>query len=235
MNSQLDVQLYGLSKQLKRGELCALDFGELVPASVMLHDLDGLQPQGCSYMNNWGLERLGTSLAEINALGEAYYGKYFDHRELGGIFQGAVSYLMRGDFDQQYTFFQRVKLHGDTDYTWFYTVCKLIQLGKDDDVENKLVVLASPVVGMGDVIARVTKALDQDAYIRQHYRKFCELTPREKEIISLLANGRSSAEIADRLFIALHTVSTHRRNIIRKIECGTFAELLRFAMAFDLV
>lgn len=186
-------------------------------------------------MNNWGLERLGTSLAEINALGGTYYERYFDPEELLAIFQGMDNYLAKGDFDQQYNFFQRVKLHGDSDYTWFYTVCKLIQLGKADDVENKLVLLSSPVVGMGNVIARVTKALDQDAYIRQHYRKFSDLTPREKEIIALLANGRSSAEIAEQLFIALHTVSTHRRNIIRKIECRTFAELLRFAMAFDLV
>ena len=213
----------------------APDFGELVPASMMLQDLEGLQPVGCSYMNNWGLERLGTSLAEINALGEAYYEKYFDPQESMAIFQGMGNYLAKGDFGQQYNFFQRVKLNGDTDYTWFYTVCKLIQLGKANNVENKLVLLSSPVVGMSNVIARVTRALDQDSYIRKHYRKFSELTPREKEIIALLANGRSSAEIADRLFIALHTVSTHRRNIIRKIECGTFAELLRFAMAFDLV
>src|SRR5690606_26068630 len=235
MNSQLDLQLYGISKCLKRGEMHTPDFGELVPASVMLQDLEGFQPVGCSYMNNWGLERLGTSLAEINALGGTYYERYFDPEESLAIFQGMGNYLAKGDFDQQYNFFQRVKLHGDSDYTWFYTVCKLIQLGKADGVESKLVLLSSPVVGMGNVIARVTKALDQDAYIRQHYRKFSELTPREKEIIALLANGRSSAEIAEQLFIALHTVSTHRRNIIRKIECRTFAELLRFAMAFDLV
>jgi len=236
MSDQLDLQLHGLSKSLKRGEMHVPDFGEIVPASVMLQDLDGFQPIGCSYMNNWGLERLGTSLAEVNAMGESYYEKFFDPEELMPIFLGMGNYLAKGDFDQQYNFFQRVKLDDDSDYTWFYTVCKLIQLGRANNGENnKLVLLSSPVVGMGNVIARVTKTLDQDSYIRKHYRKFSELTSREKQIIALLANGHSSAEIADMLFIALHTVSTHRRNIIRKIECRTFAELLRFAMAFDLV
>src|SRR3546814_20259131 len=93
MNDQLDVQRYGLSKSLKRGEMHAPDFGELVPASMMLQDLEGLQPVGCSYMNNWGLERLGTSLAEINALGEAYYEKYFDPQESMVIFHGMCNSL----------------------------------------------------------------------------------------------------------------------------------------------
>jgi len=235
MSHQLDIQLHGLSKSLKRGEMHMPDFGEIVPASVMLQDLEGLQPVGCSYMNNWGLEHLGTSLAEINALGEAYYEKFFVIEESIAIMQGMGNYLMKGNFDRQYNFFQRVKLYGDNDYTWFYTVCKLVKLRTANKPVDKLVLLSSPVVGMSNLIARVTKTLDQDSYIRQHYRKFSELTTREKEIIALLANGKSSAEIADMLFISLHTVSTHRRNIIRKIECKTFAELLRFAMAFDLV
>lgn len=235
MNHQLDVQLHGLSKSLLRGEMHVPDFGEIVPASVMLQDLERMQPIRCSYMNNWGLERLGTSLAEINALGEAYYERYFVREEIIVFFQGISDYLIKGDFDQQYNFFQRVKLYGDEEFTWFYTVCKLVKLRVTNSVVDKLVLMSSPVVGMSNLISRVTKTLDQDSYIREHYRKFSELTPREKEIIALLANGKSSAEIADILFISLHTVSTHRRNIIRKIECRTFAELLRFAMAFDLV
>ncbi len=235
MNYQLEIQLHGLSRSLKKGEMRVPDFGEIVPASVMLQDLDGLQPVGCSYMNNWGLERLGTSLAEINVLGEAYYDKFFVREESTAIFQGMSNYLVKGDFDGQYNFFQRVKLHDNKDYTWFYTVCKRIKLHTGDKAVDKLVLLSSPVVGMNSLIARVTRTLDQDSYIREHYRKFSELTPREKEIIALLANGKSSAEIADMLFISLYTVSTHRRNVIRKVECKTFAELLRFAMAFDLV
>ena len=235
MNDQLALQLHGLSSSLKRAEIQLPEFGEVVPASVMLQDLDGLRPVRCSYMNNWGLEQLGTSLAEVNAMGKAYYDTYFAREEMAAIFQGMGSYLATGDFDRQYNFFQRVKLYGDDDYTWFYTVCKLVTIGPADHVEDKLVLLSSPVAGMSNLISRVTRTLDQDAYIRQHYRKFSELTPREKEIVALLANGRSSAEMADVLFISLHTVSTHRRNILRKIECHTFAELLRFAMAFDLV
>lgn len=79
-----------------------------------------------------------------------------------------------------------------------------------------MAVLSSPVTGMDSLIARVNKTLEQDPYIRLHYRQFAMLTNREKEITALLANGKSTSQIADQLFISTHTVSTHRKNIIRK-------------------
>lgn len=231
----LDTQLHGISKGLKYGDFNIPEIGEFVPASLMIQDLDGLRPTGCSYMNNWGCERLGSSVEEVNQLGEAYYERYFVKEESYSIFKGMNSYLVLGDFDRQYNFFQRVKLYGDTNYTWFYTVLKVIQIKFDSELKRKIILLSSPVIGMDNLIARVNKTLDQDQYIHNHYRQFAELTKREKEIIQSLANGKSSGEIAELLFISPYTVSTHRKNIIRKTECKSFAELLRFAMAFDLI
>lgn len=231
----LKIQLHGISKGLKYGDFNIPDIGDIVPASLMIQELDGLRPIGCSYMNNWGCERLGSSAEEVNRLGETYYDRYFVKEETYGIFEGMNNYLVLGNFDHQYNFFQRVKLYGDIDYTWFYTVLKVAQFKGLSELEYKIILLSSPVTGMDNLISRVNKTLDQDQYIRNNYRRFAELTMREKEIITLLANGKSSNEIANQLFISTHTVSTHRKNIIRKIECNSFAELLKFAMAFDLV
>lgn len=231
----LDTQLFGISKGLKHGKFSVPDIGDIVPASLMLHDLEGLQPVRCSYMNIWGCEHLDTCAEEINELGEAYYDRYFVKEEILLIFEGLGHYLLAGDFDKQYNFFQRVKRYNDSDYTWFYTVCKLLKVKTVAGLTDKLVLLSSPVMGMDNLIARVHKTLDQDTYIRANYRKFAMLTNREKEIISLLANGHSSKDIAEQLFLSLHTVSTHRKNLIYKTECHSFADLLRFAMAFDLV
>ena len=51
-------------------------------------------------------------------------------------------------------------------------------------------------------------------------------TPREKEIISLVSEGLSSNQIAENLFLSLHTVKTHRKNILRKSNASNFYELL---------
>lgn len=232
---RLNVQLHKLARTLKRGEMQVPDLGNILPASVMLHDIEELQPIKCCYMNNWGCERLGTSVEEVNELGEEYYVKYFVKEESFSIFRGMAAYLSQQDFNQQYNFFQRVRLHQEDDYTWFYSVCKLVKVKAENELQHKVILLSSPITGMNDVISRVTKTLDQDNYIRTHYRKFSELTAREKQIISLIAYGKSTREIAEILFISVHTVSTHRKNIIRKTECNTFIALIKFAEVFDLV
>lgn len=56
------------------------------------------------------------------------------------------------------------------------------------------------------------------------------LSPREKEVLQLLAEGRTSPEIARLLFLATSTVETHRRNIMRKIGIHSVADLTKYAI-----
>jgi len=56
------------------------------------------------------------------------------------------------------------------------------------------------------------------------------LTPREREVLTLLAYGHTNAEIAEKLFISPRTVETHRTNIMNKLELKSRAELVRFAI-----
>jgi len=56
------------------------------------------------------------------------------------------------------------------------------------------------------------------------------LSNREKEILNLIANGKTSKEIAKTLFIAKATVDTHRKNMIRKLEFSNGNELIKYAI-----
>lgn len=56
------------------------------------------------------------------------------------------------------------------------------------------------------------------------------LSPREREVLQLLAEGRSSPEIGKRLFVATTTVETHRRNIMRKLNIHSVADLTKYAI-----
>ena len=56
------------------------------------------------------------------------------------------------------------------------------------------------------------------------------LGPRESEVLQLLAEGRTSAQIARRLHVSIRTVETHRRNIMRKLGLHSVAELTKFAI-----
>jgi DNA-binding NarL/FixJ family response regulator len=56
------------------------------------------------------------------------------------------------------------------------------------------------------------------------------LSKREREVLQLLAEGRTSKAIGVKLDIALTTVETHRRQIMRKLELRTIAELTKYAI-----
>jgi DNA-binding NarL/FixJ family response regulator len=57
-----------------------------------------------------------------------------------------------------------------------------------------------------------------------------ELSGREREVLQMIAEGRSTREIADSLFISVKTVETHRKNIMRKTDLHTVAELVKYAI-----
>jgi DNA-binding NarL/FixJ family response regulator len=56
------------------------------------------------------------------------------------------------------------------------------------------------------------------------------LAPRERQILQLLAEGHSSSEIARKLHIATTTVDSHRRNIMKKLDLHSVAELTKYAI-----
>jgi DNA-binding NarL/FixJ family response regulator len=56
------------------------------------------------------------------------------------------------------------------------------------------------------------------------------LTPREKEILKLVAEGKTSREVADLLYISPNTVQRHRDKIMSKLELKNLAELVLFAL-----
>ena len=61
------------------------------------------------------------------------------------------------------------------------------------------------------------------------------LTSREREIVQLLAEGRSSKEVAVTLGISVKTAETHRANIMRKLELHSVSELVRYAVRNQII
>lgn len=61
------------------------------------------------------------------------------------------------------------------------------------------------------------------------------LTEREREVLQLLAEGKTNQEVASLLDISQKTAETHRANIMRKLQLGSFGELVRYAIRNRLV
>jgi two-component system, NarL family, response regulator NreC len=61
------------------------------------------------------------------------------------------------------------------------------------------------------------------------------LSEREREVLHLLALGHTNQEIAKQLFISVRTAETHRAHIMQKLQLGSRAELVRYALAEGLL
>lgn len=111
-----------------------------------------------------------------------------------------------------------------------YLVKKVIDLGANGYLLKDF--------GEEDLINALEVALTGGFYQSPSVEKLAEknnelhtlhLTKREKEIIKFSANGMSSNEMADKLFLSPHTINTHRRNIYKKLGINNIKELIKFA------
>jgi two-component system response regulator NreC len=63
-----------------------------------------------------------------------------------------------------------------------------------------------------------------------HEPAFARLSPREREVLQLTAEGKAMKEIAAHLHVSIKTVETHRRNLMEKLNLHSVAELTKFAV-----
>jgi DNA-binding CsgD family transcriptional regulator len=77
-------------------------------------------------------------------------------------------------------------------------------------------------------------------YVRQIRDKQVEdsyelLTPREREILQLLAEGKTNKDVANILHLSIHTVDTHRGNILQKLNLHGVPELILYAVRKGII
>jgi DNA-binding NarL/FixJ family response regulator len=80
-------------------------------------------------------------------------------------------------------------------------------------------------------LGRPTKENDEDTGRKNGLR----LTARQKQILQLLAEGKSSKEVAVALNISVKTAETHRANIMRRLDCHSVTELVRYAIRNHII
>lgn len=105
-------------------------------------------------------------------------------------------------------------------------------LVKENAFEEILTALNALTAGKLYVSPLASGALLQDVVQGQlaDSESASPLTAREKETLQLIAEGHSTAEIAERLFVSVKTVETHRKKIMDKLELRSIAELTKYAI-----
>ena len=89
--------------------------------------------------------------------------------------------------------------------------------------------------GEGVFEKEVSEKLEHRHEVAEEFRLFEELTSREKEVLLLIAQGKSNQEIADECFITLKTVKTHVSNILSKLQVEDRTQATIYAFKHHLV
>jgi len=84
-----------------------------------------------------------------------------------------------------------------------------------------------------EVVSRLMKSPVKEARVSD--MEYGRLTPREQEIMRLLAEGLPKSKIADRLCISIKTVENHRSNIMKKLDLHSAMDLVRYAARLGLI
>ncbi|WP_420576103.1 response regulator [Ekhidna sp.] len=92
---------------------------------------------------------------------------------------------------------------------------------------------------LSDAIARVQSGksyYDQiQNFSKEESKQNYTLSDREIEIIRKLGDGMTSSQIANELYISEHTVKTHRKNILKKLDLHSSSELIQYALNIGII
>jgi two-component system response regulator NreC len=110
---------------------------------------------------------------------------------------------------------------------------------KDATDEDLLPAVRSVMAGKPYLSPAVTGVLVED-YVRQLQARgltdsYHLLTDREKEVLQLLAEGRSNKDVATQLNVGLSTVETHRSNLMQKLNLHNTAEIVLYAVRKGII
>jgi two-component system response regulator NreC len=110
---------------------------------------------------------------------------------------------------------------------------------KDSPEQDLINAIRAVKQGKAFFSPEISRMLAED-YMRQMRQRGVDdsyelLTPREKEILQMLGEGKSNKEVAARLNLSPHTVETHRGNILEKLNLHSAAEMILYAVRKGII
>ena len=107
-------------------------------------------------------------------------------------------------------------------------------VAKTDAIRDLVTAINAVRSGVTFFTAKVAEVV-LDGYLDKNGATNIRLTPRQREIVQLLAEGRSSKEIAVTLGLSVKTAETHRANIMKRLNCHSVSEIVRYAVRNNII
>lgn len=225
------IREIGVQEQINDAISAIATVADRLPGVVIIHDLIGT----VVWMSPRGLKELGVSHEEIVGLtADEYYHQYFNSEDAKDYVPKLLGMLERNNDDEYVTYFQQVRLQRMKDWNWYMSSTKIF-MRDEAGLPILTITTAVPIDAMHHMTAKASRLLEENNFLHKNMHQFAKITNRERDVLRLMALGKTSAETAGELFIAQHTVETHRKNIKQKLNTNSYYEICQYARAFDLI
>jgi DNA-binding NarL/FixJ family response regulator len=139
--------------------------------------------------------------------------------------------------------FPEARLLAITDVQSNFSIAKALNSGvtshllKDCDQDEIVEAIYKTAKGEKFMCGKIASAVMEEKNVpaAEYSCEGLNISDREMEIIKLIAEGYSNKEVADKLFLSTHTVTTHRKNIMNKLGVNNTAGLVLFAVRENLI
>lgn len=202
-----------------------------IPGVIIVHKIPEFTVE---YISERGLKYFGVTLEEIREIGTDYHPRFFNEDDASDYFPKVVAMIHKNDMNELSSYFQQVRKNAGEPWTWHFSTTKIF-MRDDEGMPLLSITISLPVDAEQHVTTKLERLLEEHIFLRRNQELFLSLTKREREILKLLAQSFSAAEIAEKLIISIHTVETHRKNLRKKLGITKPYELNKFASAFDLI
>lgn len=205
-------------------------FSSYLPGIIIIRKTDNFDPV---FISENGLELFNSSLEEIQKQEDNFQNSFFHNEDIFD-YQQKLKEVIQANADRQFTFFQQLKISPENEWIWHICTVKIFHYDKDGNATH-IISIANSVNHLKHLPNKINRLVSENLFFKQNFEKFAALGKREKEVLKLVAFGKSSQEIAQELFISIDTVNTHRKNIKEKLNISSNYGFSQYAQAFDLL
>ncbi len=204
---------------------------EHLPGVVVVHKTDDFAPV---YMSSNGLKLLGISLEELIAIGEDYQKRILNEEFMNDFLNFLRREMKEKKDDDTYNFFHQVQLREGEAYQWYVSSLRVFHYDPQGYASHTLTI-AFPLGDLEHIPRKAERMLSETLFYKKNRQKFLNLGKRAKEVLRLVALGKSSAEIAEELHVTVDTVNTHKRLVKQKLNINSPYQFTKYAQSFDLI
>jgi len=198
-----------------------------IPALVYINELERKGDPGSVknvYLNQFGHNMIGYSREEIDKMGSSFFSEIIHPDDME-----VIPITVEASYHQPYLVsMHRLCPKGKSDYKWFYDHGYNLKTFEDGSPKQALVIAVeiTETIYTQNQLNIALKEISQLKYAL----KLSTLTAREKEILHLIAKGKTDKSISDKLNISIQTAKKHRNNLILKTGVNNTAELVALAV-----